>query len=137
MPRAWAAASALAICIDMRDGLAYRQGAAIEPSPQRLALDELAHDEGARVEVAEVVDDEDVRMIERRGGSRLGVEPAQTIGVGGDLRRQQLQRDRTIELRIVRAIDLAHAAGADPRDDAIAADGAADQLVRGAIASRR
>ena len=87
--------------------------------------------------VTEVVDDEDIRMIERRGGSRLGVKPAQSVGVGGDLRRQQLQCDGTIELGIVGAINLAHAAGADPRNDAIAAHGETGQLVRGAIASLR
>ena len=60
----------------------------------------------------------------------------QPIGVCGDPGRQQLQRDRTIELRIVRSVDLAHAAGADPLDDAIAADGAIGQLVGPAIQYR-
>ena len=62
-------------------GLAHRDGAAVEPMPQRISLDELAHDEGPRVEGAEIMDDQDVRMIERRGGPCLGVEPAQPIGV--------------------------------------------------------
>src|SRR6185369_8784501 len=95
------------------------------------AVHKLADDEGACVEVAEIVDDEDVRMIERRSGSRLGVKPAQTVGVRGDLRRQELQCDRAIELRIVGSINLAHAASADPGVDAIRADGAAGQFVHG------
>ena len=105
----------------------------VEALPQRLTVDELADDERTRVEVAEIMDHEDIRMIERRRRMCLGMEPAETVGIGGDPWRQQLQRHWTIELRVVRLVDLAHAAGADPLDDAIAADAATDQVVGRAI----
>ena len=47
-----------------RHGVAERYSAAVEPSTQRLPLDELADDEGARVDVAKIMNDEDVRVIE-------------------------------------------------------------------------
>ena len=53
------------------EGFIDRQRAALEPLPQRLAIDELADDEGSAVHIAEIVDDEDVRMVERRRGDAL------------------------------------------------------------------
>jgi hypothetical protein len=47
-----------------------------------------------------------------------------------DVARQQLERNISLELRIVRLVDLAHAAGAKPRDDAIGGERPPDQLVR-------
>src|SRR5262245_49237947 len=57
----------------------------------------------------------------------------QPLGVIGDVPWQELQSNGPIELRVVSPVDLAHAAPADPRDDAKAADGAAGQLVRRAV----
>ena len=106
-----------------RDGLTNRQRPALEPLSQRFALDQFGDDERAAVEITEVVDHQDVRMIERGNSAGLVVKPAQAIGV--DVARQQLERDIAFELRIVRLVDLAHAAGAQPRDDAIGGDASA------------
>ena len=46
------------------DRLPHLQRSLLEPLPQRLALDELAHHERPAVDLAEIVDDENVRMIE-------------------------------------------------------------------------
>ena len=46
------------------DAFAGRHGAALEALPQRLAIDQLADDERPRVEVAEVMNHEDIRMIQ-------------------------------------------------------------------------
>ena len=114
MPRACAAASAPAIwSADVHD-VAQRQRALLQALPQRLALDELRDDEGPAVELAEVVDDHDVRVVQTRRGPRFLVEAAQPIAVGGELRRQELERHGPIELGVVREIDLAHPAGAEP-----------------------
>ena len=59
-----------------------------------------------------------------------------------DLRRWRplaaaFQRDRTIELGVVRFVDVAHASGANPRNDAITLDAAADQVACGPLDQRR
>ncbi len=65
----------------LRDG----QGAARQPPPQRLALDVLHHHvvrAGLVGRLADVVDVDDVRVVERGGGARLAVEPVQQLGIG-------------------------------------------------------
>ena len=43
----------------------------------------------------------------------------------GDVRRQDLDRDRAVEPRVARLVDLAHAAGAERRHDFVGAEPAA------------
>jgi hypothetical protein len=52
-------------------------------------------------------------MIER--GEQLGfaAEPREPFGIIGDLRRQHFERDVAMQSGVPRAVDLAHAAGAD------------------------
>jgi len=50
-------------------------------------------------------------MVQRRKHPRFALETREAIGVGGERLRQDLDRDLATELRIVCAIDLAHAAG--------------------------
>ena len=119
------------------DRFTNRHHTAVEPPPQRLTVNELADDERPAVEIAEIVDHQNVRMVQRGRGASLRVEPAQTIGIRGGFRRQQLQRDVTIQLRVVRLVDFAHGAGADTRHDAIALHGPADQRVCRPIDQRR
>ena len=64
-------------------------------------------------------------MIERREHLRFALEARQAIGIAGERRRQHLDRDVAIQLRIARAIDLAHAAGAEQADNAIEPEGGA------------
>jgi hypothetical protein len=64
----------------------------------------------------------DVWMIERRQRLRFARESRQAIGIAGKGVRQDLQRDLTIELRVPRAVDLAHPARADRRDDFVRAE---------------
>ena len=56
-------------------------------------------------------------MIERRGRPCFLLEAAEPIGVGREERRQDLDGDVAPEARVAGAKDLAHAAGADRRDD--------------------
>ena len=69
---------------------------------QRLAFDELHADVGLRLGLTEIVDGDDGRMIERGGRARFQLEPPQALGVIRQFRRQELQRDVTIELGVVR-----------------------------------
>jgi hypothetical protein len=56
-------------------------------------------------------------MIERCEQSRFAFEARHATGVGRERRRQDLQGDITIQLRVARAIDLTHAPGAERRED--------------------
>ena len=60
---------------DLHD-VAHRQGALPQALPQRLALDELGHHVGAAIQLAEIVDDDDVRVVQARGGPRFLMKPS-------------------------------------------------------------
>ena len=86
---------------------------------QRLAVDELEHQRVNAVAVLEPVDRTDVRMIEGREQPRFTLEARTAIGVGDEGLRQDLDRHVAPELRIARAVHLAHAAGSDQRSDLV------------------
>jgi hypothetical protein len=52
-------------------------------------------------------------MIERGQQTRLAAEAHQVIGIGARQRRDHLDRDVAMQLRIPRAINLAHPARAE------------------------
>ena len=58
-------------------------------------------------------------MIERGEQLRFALEPRETIRVADEGVGQHLDRDVAAQLGVARAIDLAHAAGAERRDDFI------------------
>ena len=70
----------------------------------------------------EAVDRGDVRMVERREDFGFALEAREPVGVGRERRRQDLDRDLALQLRVGRAIDLAHAAFADLRGDLVDAE---------------
>ena len=65
------------------------------------------------------VDGADVRMIQRREDAGLAPEPRHPFGIGGEVRRQDLDGHLTTEHRVRGTIDLAHAADAEQRFHAI------------------
>ena len=58
-------------------------------------------------------------MIERREQLRFTLEAREAVGVSREEIRQDFKSDVAIEPRIACAIHLAHAAGADRRDDLV------------------
>src|SRR5262249_34444857 len=58
-------------------------------------------------------------MIQRREHLRFALEAGESIGIERELRRQDLERDVTTELGIVRAIHVAHAARSEQRHDLV------------------
>src|SRR5262249_12344241 len=64
----------------------------------------------------------DVRMVERRDDARLALEPLADLGVLGEVRGDQLHRDVTPEARVLRAVDLAHPAGAERGADLVGSE---------------
>jgi hypothetical protein len=58
-------------------------------------------------------------VTQRRQDFRLALKARQPIGIGGERRRQDLQRDVAFEPCIACAIDLSHATRPDEGDDLI------------------
>ena len=117
MPLSCAAARPSAICTAIVERLARRQRARCQRVAQRLAVEQLRHDVRRAVVHADVVHREDVRMVQRRGGSRFLLEALQPVGIGARRSRENLDRDVAPEARVARAIDLAHPARAEQRID--------------------
>ena len=90
-----------------------------------VAFDEL-HDEGVHAGgFLEPVDRGDVGMVQRRKRLRFALEPRQTLRVRGERIGQDLDRDLAAETGIGGAVDRAHAAFADRRNDFVDAESGA------------
>jgi hypothetical protein len=63
-------------------------------------------------------------VLERRLQLSLAAKPPDELGVPGELRPQDLQRDASAERQLHGLIDDAHAALAEPALDAVTVDGA-------------
>jgi hypothetical protein len=61
-------------------------------------------------------------MVESRSGPRLLLEAAQPVSVFGKRGGQNLDRDFAVEACVTRAVDFAHSARAELREDAIVGD---------------
>ena len=118
MPASWAASSASAICFAIGSASSIGIGPRAMRCGQILAFDELHHE---RV-LFDTVDVRDVGMIERREDFRFALESREAFAIVGDIGGQDLDRHFALQLRIARAIDLAHAAGAELADDFVHAD---------------
>ena len=70
---------------------------ASKPLAQRFALDELEDHGGRRVVDLDIVDGDDARMRQRRGGTRLLIESGAHGRVGEQVAVEDLDRDRPIE----------------------------------------
>ena len=62
-------------------------------------------------------------MIQRGEQACFPVEAREALPIGGECRRQHLDRDVASQLRVARAIDFAHPARAKSREDLIRPDG--------------
>ena len=113
-----------------RDGQRVRgpEASGLNDRVERLALHQLHHERRDPLGLFEAVDLRDVGMIERREQTRFALEPREAIGAAGECARQDFDRDVAPELRVARAIDLAHAAGADPRLDLVDAQTASCEV---------
>ena len=92
---------------------------------QGLALHELHHQEGEAVLVAHVVERADVGMVQAGDGSRFTLEPLSHFDGLRLLGGKHLHRHRAIEPRVLRPIDLAHAAAPEGSDDLVRPETAA------------
>ena len=92
---------------------------------ERLALHELQRQEVHALRLFDGIERHDVHVVEGGDGARLALKADEPIGIASQLRGQDLERDLAPQLRIGRAIDLPHAAGAKrSADDVVAEPGA-------------
>ena len=89
---------------------------------QRPAFDELGGDVIRPISLADLINRENVRVIQRRCRPRLSLEAAHPLGLSRELRGQQLERDLAPELHILRQVHFAHAAHAQQRHDRVVTD---------------
>jgi hypothetical protein len=80
---------------------------------QGWTFDKFEHERHDPCALLETVDRPDVRMIQRGERTRLLFETSEAVGILREEVRKYLDRDGTMKLRVVRAIDLTHAAGAE------------------------
>ena len=114
----------------------------VDERAQRVAGDQLhrqvvhrreARNRGAvahRRRLANLVDGDDVRVVERRGRPRLLHEPGQPRGVADHVGRQDLQRNRSREHRVAGAVDVPHPALPNQRLDLVLPKRRTDEIGR-------
>ena len=112
-----------------RDRQAPRRSASAARDPLReiLALDQL-HDE-ARMAPALLESVDRARCSDDSAAAsalRFALEAGEAIGIAGEESRQDFERDVAIQPRVARAIDLAHAAGANGGDHFVLAERSSD-----------
>ena len=147
MPCSCAASSASAICRRDRPDVGQRQRPLRDPIGERRPWHELEHERVHGTAVFEAVDMTDVRMIERREHLRFTPETGEVVvprlcsrrpcacqrrrsGIQSERFRQDFDRDVAIQLRVARLVDLAHAARANARIEAVWADPLALEVLR-------
>jgi hypothetical protein len=99
--------------------------AARDPLREIIALDEFHREGGHAPAFFEPIDGSDVRMIERREHFGFALKTSKPIIASRERRRQNLDRDLTLQLRVGRPIHLPHAAFADLGGDFVDAEAGA------------
>jgi hypothetical protein len=120
MPASWALERVRDLLRD-RQRFVGRDRAQRDPIGQRRAFHELQHQRAHAVRFFQTVDRADMRMIQRGKYLRFTFEASEAVRIGSECLGQDLERDVAIQLRIARAIHLAHAARPEQAQDFICA----------------
>src|SRR5262245_39569792 len=88
-----------------RERLGYRQGTALEPLLERVAVHELEHERADAVSFLDAEDGADVGVVQRRQRSCFAIESRQTLRMPPDLLRENLDRDLTTQSWIAGLVD--------------------------------
>ena len=100
------------------EGFAKRRVMTSKPLPKRLARDVLHRDELLTIgRLAKCVNRADIRVVERRGGTRFLAEASHSPRIQRETRGQELERDRSLKREVACKIDLPHPAGTDSFND--------------------
>jgi hypothetical protein len=109
-----------------RGRVALGQRAALESGLERLALDQLHDDEVHPAVLGVLVHHADVRVVDARRGHRFAQELAASLGVRERALGEELERHFALQPLVARAVDHAHAAGAEPFEDLVMGEPGAD-----------
>ncbi len=102
------------------------QGTAFNLVVEVLALDELHGKEGPAALLADFINGTNVGMTESGGSRSFPFEALAGLFVFEQMRRQKLQRDRALQLRVFGFVDDTHAALAELPGDLVVRNGPAD-----------
>src|SRR5438874_13064348 len=81
--------------------------------PERLAFQELHHDEWVAIVLSNFMDGADVGMIQSGGCPRFTLKPLQGLAIGRKLVGQELQGDVAAQTQILGLVDDPHASAAE------------------------
>ena len=141
IPRWCASESAASTCRRMLDDAPERERALLVLDAREVLAAQELHDEIelAVLGLAEVDDGDGVRMIEPARRARLGDEARGRVLFTDEVRVDDLDRDGSAEVRLLGAVDAAHAADPDEVEDDVAARkrAADERIVRAAARPSR
>ena len=100
--------------------------ALLEAVAQRLAFEQLHHRVDDTAVVADVVQRQDVRMVQRGDRLRFALEALQAIGDVSGVRRKHLDGHFAAQPGVSRPVDFAHAAAADRAENLVRPQPCAD-----------
>ena len=101
------------------DAFRHRNRAAAQALGERLAFDELEHEEACAVRLFETVNRSDARVVERGEQFCFALESAEALFVLRERFGESFDRDVSTELRVACLPDFAHAAFAELRGDLV------------------
>jgi hypothetical protein len=104
----------------------HRHRFSVDQVAERLAFEQLHGDELRALELVDLVDGADVRVVQRRRRARFTQKPTDRLLVADPVRGQELERDRARELGVFRFVHDAHAAGTERFEHTIMGDDFAD-----------
>ena len=102
------------------------QGNIGDPLTQRPAIEEGHYDEGAAIDLVDLVNGADVGMIEFRGGLGFPLETLAAFFVAQQVRSEEFEGDGAVESGVLGLIDDSHAAFTKLLGDLVVRDGLAD-----------
>ena len=100
----------------------WQRAARCDPLRERSPIDVRHHDEDEAVDLLDGVNRDDVRMREPGGSTRLAHEPFAEVRVVGELRRQELDGNLTIEPHLACEVHDSHSAPAELAVKRVSAD---------------
>ena len=103
------------------DRLLLRQWPSRDDLRERLPLEQLRDHVGLAARLDELVDRQKVRVVEHPGRDGLVLEASEALWIANDRLGKDLDRDVAADAAVVGAVDLSHAANAEPRDDFVRA----------------
>jgi len=103
----------------MLQGLVERQGALLQSIGERVSFDVLHDHEIHAILAADVVERADVGMVQAGDGPGFTLETLLELGVVGEVRRRDLDGDRSVEAGVFGLVDLTHPPGPEWSQDLV------------------